>query len=167
MLEIAKIPLGAGQVGISQMPGRDGNYRADLDEILAWHPALVVTLSTEIEMEAWDADRLPQDLAVAGIAWWHFPVNDFRAPCAAAREEWPLLSAAIHTALAAGQQVLVHCFGGCGRSGMTVLRLMIETGELPGEALTRLRAARPCAVETLAQEAWAAEGACFHRAAAE
>jgi hypothetical protein len=45
--------------------------------------------------------------------------------------------------------------GGCGRSGTALLRLMVESGEDPIPALTRLRAARPCAVETPAQFAWA------------
>ena len=54
--------------------------------------------------------------------------------------------------------MLVHCRGGCGRSGMAVLRLMVEAGEAPEEALARLRAVRPCAVETEAQMDWARRG---------
>jgi hypothetical protein len=38
---------------------------------------------------------------------------------------------------------------------MAVLRLMVEMGEDPEEALARLRAVRPCAVETEVQKAWA------------
>jgi hypothetical protein len=41
---------------------------------------------------------------------------------------------------------------------MAVLRLMIEAGEEPGEALARLRAVRACAVETDAQLEWAEQG---------
>jgi len=36
------------------------------------------------------------------------------------------------------------------------LRLMVEHGEAPNAALQRLRMVRPCAVETDAQQAWAA-----------
>ncbi|SMY06745.1 hypothetical protein LOM8899_00875 [Flavimaricola marinus] len=61
--------------------------------------------------------------------------------------------------LGQGGKVLVHCFGGCGRSGMAVLRLMIEAGEDGATALTRLQELRPCAVETEAQRVWA-----FHAA---
>jgi len=57
--------------------------------------------------------------------------------------------------LQGGGRVLIHCRGGCGRSGMAALRLMIESGEEAGAALSRLRALRPCAVETEAQMAWA------------
>ncbi|MGB3280173.1 MAG: protein-tyrosine phosphatase family protein, partial [Pseudorhodobacter sp.] len=57
--------------------------------------------------------------------------------------------------LARGGRLMVHCRGGCGRTGMIALRLMVDTGEEPGAALARLRAVRPCAVETDAQEVWA------------
>ena len=53
---------------------------------------------------------------------------------------------------------MIHCFGGCGRSGMAALRLMVEAGEDADEALERLRAVRPCAVETDAQLRWARAG---------
>jgi hypothetical protein len=39
---------------------------------------------------------------------------------------------------------------------MAILRLLVEMGEQPEEALQRLRAVRPCAVETDAQFDWAA-----------
>ncbi|MDG0986802.1 MAG: protein-tyrosine phosphatase family protein, partial [Paracoccaceae bacterium] len=54
-----------------------------------------------------------------------------------------------------GSRILVHCRGGCGRTGMIVLRIMVEFGENPDKALQRLRRIRPCAVETKDQENWA------------
>ncbi len=42
----------------------------------------------------------------------------------------------------------------CGLSA----RLMVEAGEAGDRALARLRAVRPCAVETEAQMGWACEG---------
>ena len=54
-----------------------------------------------------------------------------------------------------GGRILIHCRGGCGRTGMIVLRVMIEFGEDPDKALKRLRKIRPCAVETKPQEIWA------------
>ena len=41
---------------------------------------------------------------------------------------------------------------------MALLRLMAEAGEDVDMALARLRSVRPCAVETTAQQAWAALG---------
>ncbi len=159
MFQIADLPLEGGFLGLSPMPGRGGDYAADLGAILAWNPALVITLTTDIELEAVSAERLPEDLAAAGVRWRHVPVTDFGAPSAEVRALWPDVARAAHDALASGGKVLVHCYGGCGRSGMAALRLMTEAGEPAGEALERLRAVRPGAVETQAQRAWGAQAA--------
>ncbi len=66
-----------------------------------------------------------------------------------------LISTAAHADLARGGRVLAHCYGGCGRSGMVLMRLMVEAGEDADPALERLRDARPCAVEAKEQRAWA------------
>jgi len=50
--------------------------------------------------------------------------------------------------------VLIHCTGGLGRSGMIAARLLVELGEEPRLAMQRVRAARPGAIETAAQEAY-------------
>jgi protein-tyrosine phosphatase len=68
---------------------------------------------------------------------------------------WPDVSVDLHAVLAKGGRIVVHCRGGCGRTGMIALRLMIEAGEVLEVALERLRAVRPCAVETEAQRVWA------------
>jgi len=52
-------------------------------------------------------------------------------------------------------KVFAHCYGGKGRSGMVLLRLMVERGLDPDQALQDLRRVRPGAVETQAQWLWA------------
>ena len=151
-LTIAEINLGAGQLAISPAPGRGGDYAGDLADLLAWQPALVISLTTQPEREAIAPD-LPADLARHGTHWRAFPITDYSTP----ETGWPALSPLIHAALAKGDRVLLHCMGGCGRSGMIALRLMVETGEDADAALNRLRARRPCAVETEAQRLWATQ----------
>ena len=82
-------------------------------------------------------------------------VVDYGIPTAEALSRWGDVSEMARAALKGGGRVIVHCKGGCGRSGMAALRLMIEAGEAPDAALARLRAVRPCAVETAEQLAWA------------
>lgn len=158
MFRIAELPLLAGRIGICPMPGRFSRFADDMATILAWHPALVLTLTSEIELESADAERLPAALAEAGALWRHLPVSDFRAPCAETEALWSKASAEARAVLAEGGSVLAHCYGGCGRSGMALMRLMVDAGEAPEAALERLRSARPCAVETAAQFAWARAG---------
>ena len=149
---IATLAAGGGVLGIAPMPGRGGTLAADLRVLATWRPGLVLSLTRRARTAA-----LGAALAEAGIAWRHFPVADFGVPAPDA--PWAPLSEAARAVLAGRGRVLVHCAGGCGRSGMVALRLMVESGEAPQAALTRLRAARPCAVETAAQQAWAFAGA--------
>jgi hypothetical protein len=158
-LEIAELHAGAGRLGLCPLPGCGGDYAADLAVLLDWAPALVLTMTEGAELQRAGAAGLSDDLARAGIAWQHLPIPDFNAPPASTIALWPEAAARACAALAQGHRVLVHCHGGCGRSGMAVLRLLVELGEPADAALSRLRAARPCAVETAAQYAWAAAGA--------
>ncbi len=155
---IAEIGAGGGRLALCPMPGREGDYAGDLAVMLRWRPALILTMATGPELAAHGALRLSGDLAAAGIGWRHLPVANFGADSADLREGWADAARDAMGHLSGGRSVLAHCLGGCGRSGMAVLRLMVESGEAPEAALARLRAVRPCAVETAAQFDWAARG---------
>jgi len=157
-LVIHALYVGGGTLALAPMPGAGGDYAADMAHLRDWRPALVISLTTETEMAAAGAGGLAIDVQVSGARWMGVPVADYGVPEPAQAAGWAKASAAARAALAGGGRVLVHCKGGCGRSGMAVLRLMVEAGEAPGAALARLRALRPCAVETEAQMAWALRG---------
>lgn len=152
---IHELPVLSGVLALSPVPGRARHYPADWQRLLAWKPSLVITMTLLSELEQQGAASLPSDLSAQGIAWRHVPVDDFGTPSAAVDATWPVVSATAQDHLWQGGRVLVHCFGGCGRSGMACLRLMVEAGEPPENALGRLRTVRPCAVETEAQLRWA------------
>lgn len=145
----ADLEVGAGRLSLSPLPGRGGDLAGDLAALAGWRPDLVVSLTETAEMARHGAAGLPAALAGRGIGWLHLPVADFGVPQTA------LPLAGLAARLAQGQRIALHCLGGCGRSGMLALRLMVLAGEAPETALARLRAARPCAVETAAQLAWA------------
>ncbi|MCL6282320.1 protein phosphatase [Ruegeria sp. 2012CJ41-6] len=152
---IHDLPVGGGTLALSPLPGRSGDYDGDLALIAEWKPGLVISMTTELEMFGAGALQFGPDIQSRASRWAHLPVTDFSAPPIAIQEAWPEVSADARHALNGGGRVLVHCRGGCGRSGMVALRLMIEGGEAPEAALTRLRAVRPCAVETEDQMEWA------------
>jgi hypothetical protein len=152
---IHELAVGGGTLALSPIPGRTRHYATDRERLLDWRPALVLTLTTEAELRRKGAGGLPEDLAAAGIVWRHLPIADFGVPGPAVDVLWPDVAAEVLAILGRGGRVLVHCHGGCGRSGMAVLRLMIAAGEGADIALARLRAVRPCAVETEAQMLWA------------
>lgn len=154
--EIAELPLRNGILGIGPIPGRGGFYQADLTAILKWGADVVLTMTTGREMGRVEADTLGEDLRAAGVIWHHLPIRDFGAPDPETAALWPAASKDAHYALAKNGKVFAHCYGGCGRSGMALMRLMVEAGENADPALERLRDARPCAVEDETQRAWAA-----------
>jgi protein-tyrosine phosphatase len=145
----AEVALGGGVLGLFSFPSQ-GDARARL---MDWAPDLVLSLTSLEEMSRLDGGDLPENLARRRIGWLHLPVEDFGIPEDAA--DWGAASVTIRARLASGGRVAIHCRAGCGRTGMAALRLMVETGEGGAEALARLRAARPCAVETDAQYRWA------------
>lgn len=151
---IATLPLaGGGRIGVCRLP----HLPEDLAAILAWKPAAIVSMTELAEMGP--CMGLEQAADVAGIDWLHLPIRDFSGPDGAAREAWPGVVQRLHGVLDRGGAVLLHCRGGKGRSGMVALRLMVERGEPAETALARLRQARPGAVETAEQLAWAEAGA--------
>jgi protein-tyrosine phosphatase len=152
---IHALPVAGGILAICPLPGRDGDYAADLEHLREWQPALVISLATKAEMAAQGAERLGPDMQDRGSRWFHLPIDDMGTPDKATTERWKEISRVALAALRGGGRVLVHCVGGCGRSGMVALRLMCEAGEETGTALDRLRHIRPCAVETEAQLEWA------------
>lgn len=157
-LVLHSLSVGGGSLALSQMPGRDGDYQGDLDFIRDWKPSVVITLTTRAELVTAGAETLGADIRDSGARWVHLPIADFGVPDDAALKLWAKIGPVACAALTGQGRVLVHCFGGCGRSGMVALRLMVEVGEEAVDALLRLRKIRPCAIETDAQMRWAVTG---------
>ena len=152
---IHALQLGNGILALSPLPGRGGTYEADLEHLREWQPAMLISLTSDAEMVEHGASRLGQDIQDRGARWVHLPIPDFGTPDETFMQAWPEISRVARSALGGGGRVLVHCMGGCGRSGMVALRLMVEAGEEPQAALNHLRRVRPCAIETDAQLGWA------------
>ena len=155
---IAELECAGGRLAISPLPGRGGAFGADLGDLIRWSPDMVISMTTAEEMAAKGAGTLGAEMAGRGTVWHHLPIADYGTPEGETAARLPDVTAQAMATLASGGRVLIHCMGGCGRSGMIALRLMIAAGEAPEAALTRLRAVRPCAVETDAQFDWAKSG---------
>jgi len=160
---IHALHVGGGTLALAPLPGAGGDYAADLVHLRDWRPAIVISLTQAAEGVAAGAATLGPDLQESGTRWIAFPVPDYGVPTPDQGTQWTMASQSARAALAGGGRVLLQCRGGCGRSGMVALRLMIETGEAPEAALDRLRRLRPCAVETPAQQRWARRGVAWPR----
>src|SRR5208282_417104 len=130
----------------------------DLDAIMAWGARTIVTLLESHELAHLAITRLGVEVQRRGIEWLHLPIPDVSTPGREFEAEWPEVSGHLRSRLDAGENILSHCRGGLGRSGMIAARLLIESGVDTEEAIARVRAVRPGAIETWEQVHWARWG---------
>ncbi len=151
-----------GRIGMTFCPGKrdpwamtgpwDRNLRVDLRAIADWGASALVTLMEAHELEHLGVPDLGDQTQAAGLTWLHLPIRDVSIPGPAFETAWQAAGAALRQRLGDGERIVIHCRGGLGRTGLVATRLLVELGEPPAEALARVRAARPGAVETREQE---------------
>jgi hypothetical protein len=166
-LRIASITLGpeSGRSGVTFAPGKHDSCAAtgawahdlgaDLDAILAWGAR------TPIEPQEFGLLAIPRvgdEARRRGLDWLYLRIRDVSTPGRIFEAAWPGQSANLSTWLAVGESLVVHCRGGLGRAGMIAARLLADTGVDPDEAMARVRAVRPGAIETPAQANWVRTG---------
>jgi len=169
-LQIAEVETGPGRglIGVTFAPGKQqanaktGSWRRDLaedlDAIVGWNARAVVTLLEKHETVDLRISNLGDEVLRRKMDWVHLPIPDFGVPGPSFEAEWPMQSERLRTILHSGENVLVPCKGGLGRAGMIAARLLVELGAEPNEAIARVRASRPGAIETDKQEDWVRTG---------
>jgi len=165
-LQIDVIEVSGGLIGICCCPGRlepgpHGGYQPrDLEEDLAvvadWSPDAVISLIELREFDLLGVSDLPQRFKSLPTAWHHCPITDLGAPGGAFETQFAVLESRLRADLSRGGRVLLHCAAGLGRAGMIAARLLIHTGELPSQAIARVRVARHGAIESIRQERYLA-----------
>jgi ADP-ribosyl-[dinitrogen reductase] hydrolase len=153
---------GLGRVGITFCPGKydphgmsgawDRDLAHDLDVIRNWGAIAVVTLLEPEELTLLRVERLGEEVALRNMLWFHIPIVDTKTPDEDFEREWDVAGEQLRSILRSGSDVLVHCRGGLGRAGTIAARLLIELGMAPETAIASVRAVRPGAIETSAQE---------------
>ncbi|MFZ4534904.1 cyclin-dependent kinase inhibitor 3 family protein [Propionivibrio sp.] len=159
-LQIAEVLLqpGEGRIGLTLCPGKkdpghwNRNLSEDLKVIRAWGATTVVTLIEDHEFQMLGIETLGQDVRALGMDWLHLPILDVSIPDHRLEEAWGLTGPKLHSRLDAGERILIHCRGGLGRTGLLAGRMLVERGCDPRTAIQRVRAVRPHAIETAAQE---------------
>jgi len=162
-LRIGQAPAGdaGGLVGVTFCPGKQGPSNSgfvwrrdlglDLDTIAAWGPAAIVTLIEDHEFEMLGVQDLGRQISARGIEWHHLPIVDVEVPDARFEAGWLASGPKLLSVLRQGGRVLVHCRGGLGRAGTVAARFLVELGVPARQAVARVRAARPGAIETSEQ----------------
>ena len=125
---------------------------ADLDAIAQWDAAAVVTLLPNFEMKRLGVPQLGEEVVRRGMRWFQFPLVIMEAPDDDFEVQWAEQGEEIRQLLRDGENIVMHCHGGLGRTGTVAARLLIEFGEDAEAAIDRVRAARHGAIETREQE---------------
>lgn len=139
----------AGELYLSAIPGRHRTMAAESDRWARHGIELIVSLTPMEEM----AIRSPEfhGAILAGrLSPEHmlYPILDFDVP--GDRAGYLDLVTDLSDRLLRGQHMLVHCFGGVGRTGMTATAILVCLGVELEEARSRVQAAGAGA-ETAAQ----------------
>ena len=157
-----------GTLGLVHCPGRnqvDGlgrHWRRDLANdvaaIAAWRPSAVLTLLEAHEFSRLGVPNLARALKAGGLEWHHLPIPDMGTPGPDFDHAWERARHRVVGSLRRGERVLVHCAAGLGRTGMLAAKLLTELGMAPADAIRRVRAVRPGAIETEVQAAYVSSG---------
>jgi protein-tyrosine phosphatase len=95
--------------------------------------------------------NIPTDAKLYSDAGFEFiclPVADGQPPSLRQVSEFVLF---VDACREQGKAVAAHCEAGCGRTGTMLCAYLIAKGDMPENAIKRVRAAEPSAVETRAQ----------------
>lgn len=154
--------LWPGHLGLTLAPGKRGlsangqvMHRRDLDADLTrlrrhYGAQVLVSLLEHGEAERYGLAAYDAQADALSLDVLHHPVPDTRAPQdAAAFSEF---TDEVMNRLLNGETVVAHCLGGLGRAGTLAACLLVQAGMTPQQGMEMVRAARPGAVETAAQE---------------
>jgi len=142
-----------GKIGVSICLGKkspsvfggmwDRDLELDLTAIQRdFDPTAIVTLMTDDELSANKVPNLFLGFLVFVLIWFHLPIRDMRAPDESFSGVWTEIAPDILQMIRQGDNVLVHCRGGLGRSGTIAALLLIEFGLPNGLAIAQVRIAR-------------------------
>jgi protein-tyrosine phosphatase len=105
------------------------NTVVEVREVLAHGVTLFVDLTTEGELEPYE------HLLPAEIRHVRLPIRDFSVPTA---DELATTLDVVDAEIDAGGVVYVHCWAGCGRTGVVVGAWLVRHGADPRRALARV-----------------------------
>ena len=158
-----RVPGYSGCLGLTFCPGKkatsllDGSswkrqLHVDIEHIVNWGASTLVSLIEVEEFVALGVEELPACAKHAGLAWMHLPIKDGDVPNAKFEREWQSAGPYIHSRLQRGGNIVFHCRGGLGRTGVIAAKVLIEAGMAPVVAMRKVRKARPNTIENKRQE---------------
>lgn len=164
-MRIDKIYLtgGQGYIGMTLCPGKkiqstfgyiwDRDLGKDIQRLTDEKADGVLTIMEADELERCKVPDLGAELRKAGLCWWHLSVRDCSVLSPDRYHEWETLRRELAVFVLSGKNLVVHCRGGLGRTGTLVSVFLMDLLDIaPGEAIGKVRKARPGTVENSYQK---------------
>jgi protein-tyrosine phosphatase len=142
-----------GKLAVAARP-RGGDWLKD--DVATWKRAginKILSLLTPDEERDLDLCDEAAEVRRQGMDFSLFSIPDRQVP--KSEKQWSEVLETISSALSAGNNVVIHCRQGIGRSGLMAACLLVKKGMSPGAAVESVSAARGIAVpETADQRDW-------------
>lgn len=143
----------SGRLALAARP-RGGDWLAD--ELANWkHQGIDIVLSLLTPEEQRELDLLNEggESKKQGLAYSSFPIHDRQVPISEAKFNEAVRHA--NESLSRGENLLIHCRQGVGRTGLVAACLLIRAGMSPSAAVDLVSAARGVAIpDTSEQRDW-------------
>lgn len=151
-----------GRIGMTFCPGKtqkdsmsggdwQRDLQTDLEAIRDSGASMLLCLLEDHEIAELHVEALHTS-AEAMFKYFRLPITDGGVPNAHGEAIWNEIGSTIWQGLAEGQDIVIFCKGGLGRTGTIAARLLIEFGETPSGAIEYVRSIRHGAIETQTQE---------------
>jgi protein-tyrosine phosphatase len=145
--------IGNGFIAIMAYPGKEQGAASAIASIARDGIRQVVSLLEPAEAQALGLEREAHLVASESMRFVSFPIPDMGLP--ASVSAFARLARNLYQQIDAGDNTLLHCRGGVGRSGLLAAAVLLHCGMDPRQAfqqVTRMRGLR--VPETPEQGAW-------------
>ena len=154
-------PLGIkGKVILTSFLGLDANnifqqniFLNQLSNFVNLNCSTVVSLVEDSEFDQLCEKKLfVRNIYKHNLKWIHIPIADLKAPDHEFKKKWITTKTLLKNELLKGNNIVLHCKGGIGRSGTIAALILIEHGEENANAIKCVRKKRQGAIENELQE---------------
>ena len=154
-------PLGVkGKVILTSFLGLDANnifqqniFLNQLSNFVNLNCSTVVSLVEDSEFDQLCEKKLfVRNIYKHNLKWIHMPIADLKAPDHEFKKKWITTKTLLKNDLLKGNNIVLHCKGGIGRSGRIDALILIEHGEENANAIKCVRKKRQGAIENELQE---------------
>jgi len=153
-----------GRIGMTFAPGKKDHgafavwmrsLDADLGRLQGvYRTDVLISLVEDEELHAVSISDLVPQAASRGLEVRRFPFHDGGIP--ARLEDGEAIVASVIEVARAGGNVVIHCRGGLGRTGLIAACALVALGHSAADAIAAVRAARTGTIENTPQEAFVA-----------